>query len=251
MSSSKRILVFPFGLMAHYLRSIAYCKTFHKNDQCLFASHPLYNTFLVKHGFDSFLYKHMAVKQILEEAKNFRFDWVNRDVLESAYLNQVQAIQAFQPDLVIGDGKITLKMACQKTGVPYVSLMNAYMSPVYDGVRRLSQAHPRYVYRQKTPTILFDILTRVIEKKMHMKLHKPFQEIRMAQNLPSCQGFLHEYEGDFTQILDDDKIFKVSELRPGYKVVGPLFYSDFEKEVQHSVWKDDNRKKLIISFGIS
>ncbi|MFX7895023.1 glycosyl transferase family 1, partial [Acinetobacter baumannii] len=42
-------------------------------------------------------------------------------------------IEAFKPDLVIGDFRLSLSVSARLAGVPYMAISNAYWTPHYQG----------------------------------------------------------------------------------------------------------------------
>jgi UDP:flavonoid glycosyltransferase YjiC (YdhE family) len=221
MVSPRRIMVFPFNLMSHYLRCISLASRY-LNSEILIARSEEYNQFVTRAGFGSFDVKVFDSADVLEHSNSFSFDWLNYDALKPVFESQVEVIKTHKPHLVIGDTSPTLKMAAEFTNTPYTSLMNGYMTRYYSHTRRVPRFHPAYKYSQIVPENIFDPITRAVERTVMKSVHRPFKKIRKEHGLSALKSYLEEMEGDENLICDSPEIFPQTNLPDNYTYTGEL-----------------------------
>jgi UDP:flavonoid glycosyltransferase YjiC (YdhE family) len=177
-SEKQTLMVFPLDLAAHYLRCLELCKKLRAQFKIFFTYSPKYDRFVKKYGFETFRVANFNSEEISAAASSFDFSWLNFGTIEFISASQIAAIEEHKPSLVLGDTAFTLQMAAEKTNVPYVSLLNGYMTKYCTITRKLSPSHPGYPYSKTMPKRVFERLTRVIEHAMLEKVHAPFRRVR-------------------------------------------------------------------------
>ncbi len=243
------LLVFPFGLLSHYLRCLVLCRKLSAYFEIRFASHPLYQPFVEREGFESFGCAGFDSASVVEELKRFQFTWLKSSLPETLFNDQVSVIKKLQPVAVLGDHTPTLKMAAETTGVFYISLINGYLSRLYAGHRNISKRHPMYQWISLLNEPLKSRLTRWGEARAFRQLHKNFRMIRDSNGLQKKQHYLQELEGDLTLICDLPELFPQHPLPPSYLNTGPLFY-DLDKSGGTAIIEPDRtRKNIIVAMG--
>lgn len=243
------LLVFPFGLLSHYLRCIVLCRHLMNYFEIKFANHAEYSSFISGENFSLFECESIDAKFATQKMEKFDFSWINEPDLEKVFLQQVGAIEKFRPVAVLGDHSPTLKMAAEKTGVRFISLLNGYMSKHYSGKRSISRTHPAYSFVRLLPGNLADALTKKGESIQLRKIHKPFKSIRNRYDLDNKEQYQDEHEGDITLICDLPEIFPQKELPFGYQVIGPLVYGGTAPEHKISRVIDKLKKTIFITVG--
>ena len=242
-------MVFPLDMAAHYLRCLELCKKLGTQFEILFAYSPKYDKFVKKSGFNTFDVANFNSEEIIVGASSFDFSWLNRRTIESILATQIAAIEEHKPSLVLGDAAFTLKMAAEKTNVPYVSLLNGYMTKYCCITRKVSPSHPGYPYSKTMPKKVFDRLTRVIEHAMLEKVHAPFRRVRKKLGLSKLHYLLEELEGDFNLICDLPSFFPQKKLPENYEFVGPLFYRGDEEEQRVLDFLETDHLCIMVSTG--
>lgn len=245
------LLIFPFGLLSHYLRCLMLARHFKTYCKVLFAYDEKFAEFIAGEGFQTFICHSLDAVSVLECVKKFNFSWLNEEDLECVYNDQVRIIRELKPIAVLGDTSPTLKMAAEKAGVTYISLMNGYMSKYYSFNRKISRTHPGYKFANLFPQTIFDLITKKGEALAHYRVHKPFKRIREKHRLSKEMYYLDELEGDVNLICDLVELFPQRESPHNYKVIPPLYYeSDREyNEIGNSL--DKNKKTIFVSMGSS
>ncbi|MBN1357889.1 hypothetical protein JW988_03880 [Candidatus Bathyarchaeota archaeon] len=249
-NSEKQILmIFPLDMAAHYLRCLELCKKLSTQFEIFFACSPKYDKFVKKCGFGTFKVANFNSEEITAAASSFDFSWLNFGTIESISASQIAVIEEHKPSLVLGDAAFTLKMAAEKTNVPYVSLLNGYMTKYCSITRKVSPSHPGDPYSKTMPKRVFNRLTRVIEHAMFEKVHAPFRRVRKKLGLSKLHYLLEELEGDFNLICDLPSFFPQKKLPENYEFVGPLFYIGDEEEQRVLDFLENDYLHIMVSTG--
>lgn len=249
--SKPLLLIFPFGLLSHYLRCLMLAKHFRTYFRILFAYNERFADFIEQEDFQTFSCLSLNAAEVLQGVKRFDFSWINEASLEPVYLDQVRIIRLLKPAAVLGDTSITLKMAAEKTGVPYISLMNGYMSKYYSFPRQLSRTHPMHKFMKKFPAPLADLLTQKGEALAFFRVHRPFKKIRRRHQLSSKKAYLDELEGNLNLICDLDDLFPQKQYPSNYKQIAPLYYDVAGQPTRVADKLDKNKKTIFVSMGSS
>lgn len=255
LSSSKSgkplLLVFPFGLMSHYLRCLMLARHLKAGFTVLFLRHEHYGSFIEQEGFGTFECASDDAEVIMEYIQKFDFSWLNEKALEPVFANQVRIIEQLQPVAVLGDNCPTLKMAAEKTGVTYISLLNGYMSKYYAHTRALSQTHPAKALLAPLPETLVNMMTTAGESVEFYRVHKAFRQIRRQHGLQRKLYYPEELEGDWNLLCDLTELFPQKKLPAHYQVIAPLFYRSDGKVTGIAKQLDQSKKTIVVSMGSS
>lgn len=243
------LLLFPFEQLAHYLRCLTLAKQLATHFEIRVAYSPRYAAFVAQEDLETFDCPGMNVDLVLDCVKRFDFSWINRNDLEAALQNQIAAIETWRPAIVLGDAVPTLNMAAEKTGVPYVSLMNGYMSKHYAGLRNMSWRHPLYKYFQFLPNYLAHPCIRLGEKQTFEKIHQPFRELRQQHGLLKKRSYADELEGDLNLLCDLPELFPQTNLPAHYQFIPPLLYEANTTCDVPNENRDAAKQTLFVSMG--
>ena len=249
--SAKRILFFPYSLMSHYLRCIQAARFLRNDYEILFADCPAYRNYMDAEGFRMFDAPGPDAEEVIRLSSRFDFSWLNEKTLEASFLAQLKAIEKQQPLLLAGDNSFTLRMAAEKTGIPYVSIQNAYMSKYYALLRRMSRLHPKTAQVEKLPAPLYGWLVRTAESFHMQKIHAPFRKLRKKYGLPETDTFPDELEGNFNLLCDLPEIFPQKQLPANYWFCGPLMYENKSSDESLLSELANGRQGILLSMGSS
>jgi UDP:flavonoid glycosyltransferase YjiC (YdhE family) len=246
--NNKTILVFPFDLMAHYLRCIVLAKGY-IDYTVLFQSSLTYNKYVKSAGFEIFDAQHLDAGKVMKNAERFKFDWLNKKDLYQVLTDQIEAINTFNPEFVIGDTAPTLKMACEITETKYISLMNGYMSKYYALARPLPKKDFLKNILNQLPQKLSEVLLKTGGKLAFHYIHTPFNKIRKQLNLKTQSTYLDELEGDENFICDQPELFPQKNLPDNYRIIGPLLYTNSAGEEDILSKLDRDKKTVCVCMG--
>ena len=243
------LLIFPFDVMAHYVRCIELARHLQPYYTIKMLYSPRYHSFVANAGFSTFECATLNADKVQQNVRSFDFSWLNEKELYNIYQQQIQVIKGEHASAVLGDMSPTLKMAAEKSGVPYFSLMNAYMSRYYGYVRRMPRSYPLFRLFNLLPPDMIANFTFKGEQLFFRKMHKAFSNIRNREALLSRNSYLEELEGDINLVCDLPTLFPQHELPANYHFVPPLFYplSDAGNHIASQL--DPAKKVLFVSMG--
>ena len=251
-SSSKvkpLLLVFPYDIMAHYLRCLQLASYLQPWYTIQFLYSSRYYSFVEEAGYETFECTTLDPVKSQQGVQSFDFSWLNETDLSTIYKAQVKVITELQPAVVIGDMAPTLKMAAEKTGVAYFALLNGYLSRYYAFMRRMPRSHPLYRLFNLLPTTLYRYLICKGERMYFEKIHQPFKEIRKREGLSQRSSYVEELEGDLNLICDLPEIFPQVNLPRNYIFISPLLNPPSIKDIGICSQLDPDKKTLLISMG--
>ncbi|MEP7128350.1 MAG: glycosyltransferase [Chitinophagales bacterium] len=242
-----RLLFFPFDLLSHYLRCLELANELKDRCEIIFLYSSRYKEWL--NEYQVFECEIFDADYVMACSKKFDFSWLNLQDMERIFKSQVNAIEKYKPDYVVGDASFTLKMAAAKCNVTYISIVNGYMTKYYDATRRLPQSHPAQKYLSRLPVQIADSVTRFAEQLAFRKVHQPFKKLRKKYGLKKEMNYLDELEGDHTLICDVPELFPQQKLPKQYHVIGPLFYSSDHSETAIVEKLQKDKLVILVSLG--
>lgn len=243
------LLVFPFNVLAHYLRCLKLACYLRDHFEVQFLFSERYASFINDEGYHTFRCASFDADKVQEDARKFDFSWLNEQDMEQVYLDQVRIIDELKPDIVLGDTSPTLKMAAEKTGTFCFALMNGYMTSYYANVRKISRSHPLYKFVKTLPVPLAEQLIKLGEQLAFEKIHEPFKKIRERYKLSVKQSYQQETEGDINLICDLPELYPQKDLPSNYYFIPPIFYDPKinSTDIVHKL--DKKKKTLFVSMG--
>lgn len=173
------------------------------------------------------------------------------DVLERYVLDDRRHIADFEPDVVVGDFRLSLSVSARLAGVPYISISNAYWSP-YASTRTEIPAHwSTRLLGSRFAGALFGPIAPLI-----LGLHaSPMWRLRARHGMPSLGLDLRRVftDGDVTVFAD------VPDLVPGadggqpqrYTYIGAIPWSPDADLPQEILALADVQRLVYVSLGSS
>lgn len=251
MSKKPVILFFQFDLMSHIFRSLRLAKVLNNTYDVYMRESEKYSKYIENSGVKEFKCIDFDPETSVKKLGEYDFSWLNEKNLEKIFLAQVDVINKYKPDIVIGDTSFSLKMAAEQTGVKYISILNGYFTKYYKLTRELSLSHPISKYISRLPKGILNPIVRYKEAENFMLILKEFNKVRAKYSLSGTDNYLDEIEGNSNIICDLPEIFPQKNLPENYHFIGPLFY---ENRISNGVDKksiDSNKKTILVSLGSS
>jgi UDP:flavonoid glycosyltransferase YjiC (YdhE family) len=243
------LLVFPYNVMAHYLRCLQLCKYLKPWFEIRFIYSKQFDSFVAEAGFETFECASLHAEKVQQCMSSFNFSWLNERDLNVIYNDQVKAIVDLQPAAVLGDMSPTLQMAAEKTGAFYFSLMNGYMSKHYAYGRRMPSKHPLFKLVNFLPGSLLQYFIYLGENLFFEDMHRPFSSIRKRAGLSARHSYLQELEGDANLVCDLPDLFPQKNLPLNYFSIPPLFHIGTDEIPAMMKNLDAHKKTLYVSMG--
>lgn len=144
------------------------------------------------------------------------------DTLDAYVKEDLQIIEAFQPDVVVGDFRLSLSVSARLAGVPYVAIANAYWTPPYLG----GYALPVIPLSKALPLPLANALFQTFRPLAFIPHCRPMNRLRAHHNLAPLGNNLRRVYSDADHVLMPDvpALFPVNATT-GQSFIGPLMWS--------------------------
>jgi len=251
MKVKKTVLIFPFELLSHYLRSIELAKLIKDDFDVKILHSEKFEKFIKENGFSTFEGFNFDSEKVIKDIKKFSFKWLDKKVIYNLIENHREIIRKYNPAFIISDTLPTIRISAQKENVPHIAILNGYMSKFFSLQRPVPSNHPGNKFRKLIPEETFNRIAKEMEDKMFKKIHKPFSEIREKLKLDKVENYLDELEGDITLICDLPDLFPQNNLPDNFFIIGPIIYrgNSSNKEMNIINLLDKNRKTILITVG--
>ena len=171
------------------------------------------------------------------------------ELLQRYVRDDISLIEQIQPDIIVGDLRISLAVSAVKLGIPYVSVTNSYWSP--------------YGVRGKWPVPVYDFVTRIGHRKLaplfsflkepFLRFHAwPINRIRTEYGLPTFSHFFEAFTyGDYTLYADVPWVGRTLNKPDNHHYVGlPLWAPEAELPAWWESW-DTGRPTAYVTMGSS
>jgi len=145
------------------------------------------------------------------------------ETLDSYLKEDLRLIEAFKPDLVIGDFRLSLSVSARLAKLPYMAITNAYWTPGYEG----GYALPVIPLSRALPLPIAATLFHLFRPLAFIPHCQPMNRLRRAHGLPSLGNNLRRVYTDADHLLIPDlqELYPLKPTTQGTSYVGPLMWS--------------------------
>ncbi len=246
----KRVLFFAEAVtLAHVARPylLATALDPEKYEIC-FACHPRYKSLMGKIPFVWKDINSIPSEQFLT-ALSKGSPVYNTKTLRNYVKEDIDLIEKFNPDVIVGDFRLSLSISARVLNKPYIALTNAYWSPYGKHGFPVPELPVTQIFGVKLGQILFNI-ARPIAFAFHSI---PLNIIRKEYGLPSLGFNLQRIytDGDYTAYADIPEISPTFNLPSHHIYIGPLEWSP--GIAMPSWWETipKDRPIIYVTFGSS
>jgi UDP:flavonoid glycosyltransferase YjiC (YdhE family) len=147
-----------------------------------------------------------------------KFFYTN-DELQAYVYSELELIDDVQPDLIVGDFRLSLDISARLSGIPLVSLNNAHWSPAAD----CRFPAPNVGLFGVLPTTIRDGLFSLIRPLAFRTFARPLDIVRRRFGLQPLNDFrLHYTGGNFCAYMDLPEFSPIRTLPQGHFFLGPI-----------------------------
>ncbi len=152
--------------------------------------------------------------------------------LNTYVLDDMELLSRVEPDVVVGDLRLSLAVSAPCMHIPYVSISSGCWSPsVCDTSIPLPTAFPfSLVSRCCTPgSSLFEVAEACFQRvvpKLLSKQARGLNAVREKYGLPAFESYLEGFTfSDFTLYADTPRVAPTAQLPGNHRYIGPLLWS--------------------------
>jgi UDP:flavonoid glycosyltransferase YjiC (YdhE family) len=171
------------------------------------------------------------------------------DTLRAYVRDDLALIEAVNPDLVVGDFRISLGASARVAGVPYFTIANAYWSP-YSRLPFPLPEHPMTkVFGVGLAQALFDLARPAV-----FALHaRPLNRVRREYGLPGLGQDVRKIytDADETLYADIPEFVPTAPLPPRHHWLGPILWSPRVEPPDWWATLPEDRPIIYVALGSS
>jgi UDP:flavonoid glycosyltransferase YjiC (YdhE family) len=155
-----------------------------------------------------------------------------------------------QPDLVIGDFRLSLSVSARVAGIPYATIASACLSPQYHPP---AGPVPALTLPRSLPLPMAAALVRVARPIAFRRHAAPINRLRRAFGLPAIDGDVrHVYtDADYVLYTDVPELFPAAALPANQRFVGPALWEPATSAPWSWPGTADRRARVYITLGSS
>lgn len=131
-------------------------------------------------------------------------------------------IKQEQPDLIVGDFRLSLGISAPLSHIPYISIVNAHWSPYCSAKTPLPELPMTKLLGVAVSGFLFKLLQPFV-----FKLHVlPFNQLRKSYGLPPWTSLQEAYTyADWTLYADIAELAPTKNIPNNHRYIGPVLWS--------------------------
>ena len=172
------------------------------------------------------------------------------ETLQRYVENDLELIKRFEPDLIVGDFRLSLSVSARLAKVPYATISSAYWSPHYVPPHWPVPALP---FTRWLPIGLAQILFDEV-RPLAFRLHsRPLNRLRNSYGLaPLARDLRRIYtDADFVLYSDLPQLFPLQDPPSSHRFLGPVLWEPICD--LPSWWRemDQSRPSIYVTLGSS
>ncbi len=171
-----------------------------------------------------------------------------KKVLAKYVEHELQLFDRVQPDLVVGDFRLSLAVSAPLRGVRHATLINAYWSPYYrrDGFPVPDHPIVRLLGEETTEKYFPMAIPQVFAH-----FARPLNSLRKSHGLPELGSLLETLVyGDDTLYVDEPSLTPVDAAPPSHRFLGPVLWAP-RVPLPMGLGDDDGRPLVYVTLGSS
>ena len=146
-------------------------------------------------------------------------------LIEQCVKDELKVIEAFKPDAIIGDLRLTAAISSKVAKIPYISVVNGYMTDYFDPVDVMISKDTR-PFDHKVASIA----SKAIQRTQKRTLATHFRAVAQKYGLKKLVSLYDFLTGDLTLIADLPEYCPL-EIPQNFRYIGPLIWSGLNDTV--------------------
>jgi UDP:flavonoid glycosyltransferase YjiC (YdhE family) len=165
-------------------------------------------------------------------------------LIEQCIQDELAVIDAFRPDLVLGDFRLTASISTRVAQVPFVSVVDGCMTSYFNPVAvMLSEEDEPARFQRAT------FITRVIQNRQKKSLARHFREAARRHRVRRLKSLYDFLEGDLTLVADLPDFNPLFNLPGHFLYTGPLIWEGLDPQPYPLPDIDSDRTLIYATVG--
>ena len=161
-------------------------------------------------------------------------------LIEQCVKDELKVIETFKPDAIVGDFRLTAAISSKVAKIPYISVVNGYMTDYFDPVDVMIPKDTR-PFDHKVASVASKAIQRI--QKRTLATH--FREVAQKYGLKKLVSLYDFLAGDLTLIADLPEFCPLENLPQNFRYIGPLIWSGLNDTVPDYLKNLSSSKQLI------
>ena len=234
MPTLPRALFFAESVtLAHLARPLVLAQALQPQWQVALACAPAYREFAIQSGLELLALESITPAQFRAAVdRGTRF--YTAATLRRYVADDLALIGRYQPDLIVGDFRLSLSISARLAGIPYAAISSAHWSPYY---RHAGYPMPVLPLTRVLGTRIGHFLYRYASPFAMAYFCRPFNQVRREYGLPELGTDLRPFYTDAEQVFYTDipELYPTDALPAHHHYIGPIIW---EPPVALPLWWD-------------
>jgi len=223
MPTLPRALFFAESVtLAHLARPLVLAQALLPQWQVALACAPAYREFAGQSGLELLALESITPAQFRAAVdRGTRF--YTAATLRRYVANDLALIRRYQPDLIVGDFRLSLSISARLAGIPYAAISSAHWSPYY---RHAAYPMPVLPLTRALGTHIGHFLYRYVSPVVMAYFCRPFNQVRREYGLPELGTDLRPFYTDAEQVIYTDipELYPTDALPAHHHYIGPIIW---------------------------
>ncbi len=236
-NTRKNILLIPSAIgLSHLTRLVLIALELKQQNAEVAFAFKDGNEILRRYGFKVFPVSDVVITDFSSNV----FASYTQPFIEQCVKEELKVIEAFKPDVIVGDFRLTAAISSKVSGIPYISVVNAYMTDYFNPVDVMisKEKHP-WKYR------ISSTAGKAIQAIQKRALVTPFRAVAKKYRIHDLVSLYDFLTGDLTLIADLPQFCPLENLPSNFHYIGPLIWEGLNGTVPEYLEHIDSSKKLI------
>lgn len=209
--------------LAHYARIITLAKMLdHNSYRIVVASDPRYQNLEVLPDFSFHPIKSISSEKFTQSLADGKPLYDAKTLIQYVE-DDLNVLDQYKPDLVIGDFRLSLAVSAPIREIPYAAVVNAYWSPYAETTYPVPNLPVTRIFGTRLAQKIFDLV-----RPMAFAIHaRPLNRARRHYGLPAIGSDLRKTYtwGNYTLYADIPEVIPTSDLPEHHHYLGPILWS--------------------------
>jgi UDP:flavonoid glycosyltransferase YjiC (YdhE family) len=244
MATLPRALFFAESVtLAHLARPLVLAQALFAEWQVALACAPAYREFVSRSGLELLPLDSITPAQFRTAVdRGVRF--YTATTLRRYVKDDLALIRAYQPDLIVGDFRLSLSISARLAGIPYAAISSAHWSPCY---RHADYPMPVLPLTRAVGARFGQFLYNRVSGVAMRYFCRPFNQVRREYGLPELGPGLRPLYTDAEHVLYTDipEIYPTDSLPAHHHYIGPIIW---EPPVDPPPWWDKLTEVEVLGY---